>query len=101
MAVAPPPPTPASEGPPTWPFWTGVAMTGALGVAGAISLVDLVSKHDAFASHPDDDAASTGRAAQARTDVLFVTAGAFALATTVIGFVVFRRRAEGLARASW
>ena len=90
----PAPSAPEPSRPATWPFWAALAATGALGVAGTVSLVDLVNKHDAFVRHPDDASASSGRAAQTRTDILFIAAGIGAIASAVIALTVFRAPAE-------
>jgi hypothetical protein len=70
---------------PVW-FWTGVGLTAIAGGAGIASAIDTAAKHDAFLKDRSDAAASSaGQDAETRTYILFGAAGAFAIATAVIG----------------
>lgn len=78
------------------PAWFAVGL-GVTAVAGGLAIgfgVDTLSKHDAFLLQRSDAGASAGLDAQLRTNVFFGVTAATAVATAVLGYLVFRTPAS-------
>jgi len=72
-------------------FWGAAGTTAALGVATILSGLDTASLHDGHEANPRDAGlVESGESAQTRTNVLLVSTAVFAVATGVIGYLVFR-----------
>jgi hypothetical protein len=100
--VDPPPqpsPTATSGLSPTW-FWIGVGVSAASGIATIVSALDYTTKRDAFDADPTEERASSGRAAETRTNVLLVVTGVVVVATAVTG-AVFVRWSPAHATVGW
>jgi hypothetical protein len=76
---------------PVW-FWGGIGLTGALMAATMISGVQTANLHADFARNPTADAASSGEAAQTRTNVFLGLSLVSAAATAALGIFVVRWR---------
>jgi hypothetical protein len=74
---------------PGW-LWLGAGLTAAGAVATVASFADTAARHSAFEQHPTADAASSGRAAEARSFTLLGVTAGLLVATTVVGVVVLR-----------
>jgi len=78
---------------PAW-FWSALALTGVAGAAAVGSGVDYVHKRDAFDAAPSDARASSGRAAELRTNVLLLATLGLGVATGVLGLFAVEWRAS-------
>lgn len=77
-------------------FWGGVVTTAALGAATTVSGLDTLSKKDDFRANPyDDGLASSGSAAETRTNVLLVSTIVAAAATSALAYFAWRPQRNG------
>ena len=107
IAAAPPPSTTWALQPdaakrsvhPTW-FWVGVSATALLGTATIVSGLHTVELHDDLGGdRTNAELAERGRSAELRTNVLLLSTGVVALATSVVGYFVFRDKEAAYGRA--
>lgn len=72
-------------------FWGAVATTAAFGIATTVSGVDTLGTRSHFRSDPTNgDLADSGRSAETRTNVLLIGTLVAAVATTAVGYLVWR-----------
>lgn len=77
-------------------FWGGVITTTALGAATTVSGLDTLAKRSDFRANPyNDDLASSGQAAETRTNVLLVSTLVAAAATSALAYFAWRPQRHG------
>jgi hypothetical protein len=97
MIPTPPPddaPPPKKRPSSTW-FWVSASATTLVGTGTLLSGLDTLGLHDDLAAdRTNAGLADRGRAAEVRTNVLMASTAAFAVATAVVGYFVFRAPRE-------